>query len=272
MKIAVTGGKGGTGKSTIATALAHELAKKQEVLLIDADVDCPNDHLILNVERQKVKDIRQVIPSFDLGKCTKCGRCGEVCKFNAIASVKGNFPIFIQSICNGCQACLISCPVEAISKTSRVVGEIFEGKKGNLKLVSAQIKPRYFGSAFVVGKELEYAKEEGITILDTAAGTHCNVIEAIYEYDDIIAVTEPTPLGAHDLELILKLLRRLGKKAMVVINRSDIGDKSLIEAIIKEYGATKLADIPYSKKFIEAYSKGEVIMDKNIKKIIAKIK
>ena len=80
MKIAITGGKGGTGKSTIATALAYEFSKTKKVLLVDADVDCPNDHLILSVKRHIVKDIKQVIPRFDLSKCKQCGKCGEVCR------------------------------------------------------------------------------------------------------------------------------------------------------------------------------------------------
>jgi len=77
--IGITGGKGGTGKSTVATAMAYELAKKNKVLLVDADVDCPNDHLLLTIERKHLKTIEQRIPNFKLNKCTKCGSCGKVC-------------------------------------------------------------------------------------------------------------------------------------------------------------------------------------------------
>ncbi len=276
MKIGITGGKGGTGKSTVATALAFELAKNNTVLLVDADVDCPNDHLILAIKRNKVKDIKQVIPKFDFSKCKKCGKCGEVCKYNAVAAVKGNFPIFIESICNGCHACIIACPNNAIKKSEKIVGEIFEGSYKNIDLISAQIKPRYFGSAFVVGKEKEYAKNKekdyDYVITDTAAGTHCNVLEALSDCEVVIAVTEPTPLGEHDLDLILKLLKILKKESKIVVNRSDIGDKNLIRNLVKKYKAKIIAEIPYSKRFIELYSEGKPMQNKNISKIIEEIK
>jgi MinD superfamily P-loop ATPase len=132
MKIGITGGKGGTGKSTIATALAYELSRESKVLLVDADVDCPNDHLILGIERNLLKNVEQRIPKWDLYKCTKCGLCGEVCKTNAIVSIKGKEPIFMKSQCNGCGACFIKCPVKAISWDKKQIGQIFDGKNHNL--------------------------------------------------------------------------------------------------------------------------------------------
>jgi len=275
MRIGITGGKGGTGKSTIATALAYELAKKNKVLLIDADVDCPNDHIILPINRDKVKDVKQVIPKFDLSKCRKCGKCGEACRFNAIAAVKGKIPIFVECPCNGCQACIIACPNNAIKKGERIVGEIFKGKKGDLTLVSAQIIPNYAGSAFVVGKEKEFAKKTekdyDHIITDTSPGAHCNVIEALQDCDLPIAVTEPTPLGVHDLDLILKLVQVLNKKAKIVLNRSDIGDKDLIKRIAKKYNTEIITEIPYSKKLIEQYSSGKPVKIKLVDDIIRKI-
>ena len=105
MIIGVTGGKGGTGKSTIATALAFELAKKNKVLLVDADADCPNDHLILGIERKLVKNVYQRVPKWDFEKCIKCGLCGKICKTKAIVAIKRKYPIFIQQQCNGCGVC-----------------------------------------------------------------------------------------------------------------------------------------------------------------------
>jgi len=101
-KIGVTGGKGGTGKSTVATALAVELGKKHRVLLLDADADCPNDHLLLGIERKLVKKVKQRIPKWDFEKCVQCGKCSEVCKVNAIFAPKGKQPIFMPQQCNGC--------------------------------------------------------------------------------------------------------------------------------------------------------------------------
>ena len=272
MKIGITGGKGGTGKSTIATALAHELSKRAKVLLVDADVDCPDDHLILSIERNKVQDVKQIIPEFDLSKCIKCGKCGEVCRFSAVAAVKDRYPIFIECPCNGCGACIISCPAKAIKRSFKKVGEIFEGNKKGLKLISAQIVPNYAMSVFVVEKQLDYVKkiekDYDYVFVDTAAGTHCNVIEALRHCDEVISVTEPTPLGAHDLKLILELLKILGKKSKVIINRSDIGEKNLLLKIIKEHGTDIFSEIPYCKSFIESYSKGKPIEGERISKIV----
>ena len=108
MKIAITGGKGGTGKSTISTALAVELAKKYKVILVDADVECPDDHIILSIKREKVKDVTAFLPLFNEKKCLKCGKCGEVCKENAIILIKDKFPFIAGKQCNGCGACLVS--------------------------------------------------------------------------------------------------------------------------------------------------------------------
>ena len=141
MRIAITGGKGGTGKSTVATALAIELSKKNKVLLIDADVDCPNDHLILNIKRKKVKDIYQPIPKFNLSKCKKCGRCAEVCREHAIIFIKDKYPILIPEQCIGCSACMIACPNKAISKDKKKIGTVYFGKyskKNSINFFSAE--------------------------------------------------------------------------------------------------------------------------------------
>ena len=84
VKIAITGGKGGTGKSMVATSLAVELARKGKTVLADVDVECPNDHLLLSARRKKVRKIYQPIPKWDFKKCTKCGMCYDACKFDAI--------------------------------------------------------------------------------------------------------------------------------------------------------------------------------------------
>ena len=140
MKIAVTGGKGGTGKSTIATSLAVELSKRNKVLLFDADVECPNDHIILSIKREKVKDVYQPLPKFNFDKCIKCGLCSKVCRKKAIVFVKGKYPIFLPDVCIGCSACIISCPVNAIERDKKKIGVIYQGKvQKNLSFVSGEM-------------------------------------------------------------------------------------------------------------------------------------
>ncbi len=271
MRIAITGGKGGTGKSTVATALAVKLSKENKVLLVDADVDCPNDDIILSINPKRIKDVETMIPRFDKTKCIKCGKCGQVCKENAIVQIRGKFPILVPEQCNGCNACKIICPVDAISEAKQKIGEIFIGKKGNITLVSGKIKPGVEESSLVVHAMKKYIKQTqknyNWIIIDTAAGTHCPVIAALLDADLGIAVTEPTPLGNHDLTLILELMKQLEIKSKIVLNRSDIADKKIIEKTAERFKSEIIAEIPYNKKIQEAYSKGEVIKHKAIKKI-----
>ncbi|MFH1510877.1 MAG: ATP-binding protein, partial [Candidatus Woesearchaeota archaeon] len=261
--LGITGGKGGTGKSTIATALAWQLSKSMRVLLVDADVDCPNDHLILDIKRKELKTIKQRIPKFDLGKCTRCRSCGKACRTNAIIAIRDNNPIFLPNQCNGCGACKIVCLSNAISWDSKEIGKLFSGKKGNIDLILGELKTNQPISEFIVrqlNEEIEKRKDNyDYIIIDTAAGTHCPVITALEKTDSVIAITEPTPLGAHDLEIVLKLLSKLGKTGSIITNKSDIGDKKIIEAIAKKYGLQILFEIPYSKEIINSYSSGKPI-------------
>jgi len=269
-KIAVTGGKGGTGKSTVATALAMELSKKNKVLLVDADVDCPNDHLILNLKRKKEKDVFQPIPKINKEKCQKCGKCAEVCREKAIVFVEDRYPILIPEQCIGCSACIISCPHGAIGEDKKKIGTIYSSKKGNLEFISAETEIGVEEESPVVNalkKQIKKEDNHDFVIIDSSPGIHCNVISALQDCELALCVTEPTPLGAHDLRLILELLKKLNIPAQIILNKSNIGDKELIQKKAEEYNSKIIAKIPYSKKILEQYSKGELIEDSNIKKI-----
>ena len=275
MKIAITGGKGGTGKSTVATALALELAKNKKTMLIDADVDCPNDHIILNIKREKVKDIFQPIPKFDFSKCKKCGRCAEVCREHAIVFIKDKYPMLIPEQCIGCSACMIACPNNAIGKEKKKIGTIYKGKNYGLDFFSAETEIGVEEESPVVNalkKNIKNKeKEYDFILVDSSPGTHCNVISALQDCELAFCVTEPTPLGQHDLELSLKLLKKLKIPSKIILNRADIGDKNLIKEISKKYKTEIIAEIPYKKKILEAYSKGEPIKNENIRKIAEKL-
>ncbi|MEA3343618.1 MAG: ATP-binding protein [archaeon] len=269
--IGITGGKGGTGKSTVATALAVELGKKSKVLLADMDADCPNDHLLLNIERKHLATAFQRIPKWDMNKCTRCGACAAACKTNAIICTKGNTPIFMQSQCNGCGACKITCPAGAISWDKKPVGTIYEGASYGIDLLSSELKINEPVSEIVVGKAAEIIekrkKEYDFILVDTAAGTHCDVISALGICDTAMCVTEPTPLGLHDLELIMELLTRLKTPFEIVLNRYENNHNSQVSTAISKYNKTLLAKIPYKKEIMLAYSKGIPIKEKSIQKI-----
>ncbi|MFP4117091.1 MAG: P-loop NTPase [Candidatus Aenigmatarchaeota archaeon] len=272
MKIAVTGGKGGTGKSTVATALATELSKHGDVLLVDADVDCPNDHLLLSMELEEVKDVETMIPVFDEEKCRKCGRCSEVCRENAIVQVQDKYPILSENQCTGCQACMIACPFDAISPSKQTIGKIYEAK-GVVDLVSGDMNPGVEESSLVVNALKGYIKEDeyDYVVIDTAAGTHCPVIAALMDVDLGIAVTEPTPLGEHDLDLILELMNELGLVSRVVVNRSDIAESEGVERISEKWGVPIVAEIPYSRDIERDYAQGKPIKHESIERIAGDI-
>lgn len=272
MRIAITGGKGGTGKSTVAVALSYLLAKTKKVLLVDADVDCPSDDLLLGLKLKKMKDVESMIPKFNFNKCIKCGKCAQVCRENAIVFVKGRNPVFIPSQCIGCRACKIVCPVGAISETKQKIGEIFMTKNKNLTLISGKMNPGIEESSLIVNAVKKFIIEQkqnyDYIIIDTAAGTHCPVIAALLGSDFVLAVTEPTPLGAHDLDLILTLTEKLKIKSNIILNRSDIGPQKLIKKVGEKHQAKIIAEIPYSKEIQKAYSRGRPIEIEMIKKII----
>jgi MinD superfamily P-loop ATPase len=271
LRIAVTGGKGGTGKSTVAVALAFELAKKGGVLLVDADVDCPDDHLIASIPRARIRDVHKDVPVFDMGKCTRCGRCGEVCKMKAIIAVGGRDPMLVPEQCSGCGACGIACPSNAITFTRKKVGTVYGGERGGVRLLSGELEVGEIVSEFVVNALNAEAKRASAgrahTIVDTAAGTHCSVISALRGSDIAFAVAEPTPLGEHDLRLILELLEKLGVPSKVVLNRSDIADSSVVRRIAEDFGTTVAAEIPFDRKVFEQYSRGEPVSHPAIAKL-----
>ncbi len=270
MKIAVTGGKGGTGKSTVATALAVELSKYGNVLLVDADVDCPNDHLLLDMERKEVSEVETMIPEFNERKCKKCGRCSEVCKENAIVQVQDKYPILSEDQCTGCRACMFACPFDAISPSKQTIGKIYESE-GIVDMVSGEMDAGVEESSLVVNalkKHVEKKSGYDYVVVDTAAGTHCPVISALVDVDLGIAVTEPTPLGEHDLNLILELMDKLEVESKVVVNRSDIADNTGVKEVSERWKVPVIAMIPYSKDIERDYAQGKPIKHKSIEKMV----
>ena len=267
-KIAITGGKGGTGKSTVAILFANQLLKKgKKVILCDCDVECPNDYLL--VGQKLVKPIKKTyikFPKLDKRKCTKCGLCARTCRSNAIFQAPGKYPVFIKDLCSGCGACWIVCPHKAIKPKKEEAGKIFVNKvKENLWLITGLAKPGLEETGPIVTETKKFAlkfaeqKKTDIILFDTAAGTHCPVISALLECDLAYAITEPTPMGAYDLNLILDLCKKLKISTKIVLNQADLGTKQGIEKTAKNYKIKIEKEFPYSRKLIEAYSKGRLL-------------
>jgi len=273
MKIAITGGKGGTGKSMVATSLAVELAKNKKTILVDADGECPNDHLLLNIKRKKYATIYQPIPKWNFNKCLKCGKCASVCKQNAIVFVKNKFPAFVKDICIGCKACIVACPEKAISETKKEIGTVYTGKNYNVNLITGELKLGELASGEIVVEVRKYSEKinkkikSEIILIDSAAGIGCPVIASLVGTNYIVAVTEPTPSALHDLKRVLYLANHFKIKHGIVINKFDLA-KSFCLEIEKFAKANKIqiiGKIPYRKDFVDSTIKMKPVVETNPK-------
>ena len=252
MKLTVTSGKGGVGKSLIASAIALNLSKKYKTILFDADAECPNDHLILEIKMRKILDVYKFYPIIDKRKCRKCGVCAKTCKFNAIFFVPGEYPKIIKENCIGCGACKLFCPFNAIKEGKEKVGEILEGDLKKLKVLSARAKVGIEETSLVIkkGKSILQTKKADVYITDTEAGTHCPTINALMGNEKALIVVEPTKFGIHDFLKILKLTRELKIEALALINKSDIGNKRKVYELCRKKKVEIIGEIPFMKELI----------------------
>jgi len=270
MIISVASGKGGTGKTTIAVNLALVLAKdkKRSVQYLDCDVEEPNAHLFLKPKISNVKSVGIAIPKINDTKCNYCGKCAEVCVYNAIA-VTGNKVLVFPGLCHGCGACTLFCPEKAISEEEKEIGILEEGKAGSIHFVHGRLNigepmaPPVIREIKKKIKKNDIKNEnDTITLIDAPPGTSCPVIESIKESDYTILVTEPTPFGLHDLILAVEVLKKLKIPHGVVLNKCDIGDHK-VEDYCKNNNIPILLSIPLDREIAIAYSKGIPIVQIN---------
>ena len=274
MIIAVASGKGGTGKTTVAVSLALSVLGLDGVgspVLVDCDVEEPNAALFLNPTIRERREVGQMIPEVDLDACTLCGRCAEVCEFNAIAVV-GEKVLVFPELCHACGSCALNCPTDAISEVLDIMGVIEGGSTGSAGSECAS--PSDAGLEFAHGilnvgelmavpvisqlKEWAIPQEHADrpVILDAPPGNACPVVEVMQEADFVLLVTEPTPFGLHDLRQAVEVARgEMGLPVGVVINREGVGDQGVDDFCAAE-GIPILMRIPIERRIAEAYSEG----------------
>ena len=268
--VAVTGGKGGTGKTTVAVNLAAALTiMNHHVLLVDTDVDSPTTSIVLGVRPETLRTVEAFVPKILETKCIKCGRCAEACRPHALVQIKNRYPMFFEELCSGCEACRISCPAEAIAAGKKTLGTVNRTSKDHMTFIGGELRIGEARSAEVVVEAKQAAFDEAcnddydIMIVDTAPGTHCNVVQGLRASDLAIAGTEPTPLGIYDLELILQLSREIGIPTKVVINKSTLagGDTEEVAQMAAKHGSEVFAEIPVDKQLFKAYVMGKPLVE-----------
>lgn len=257
MKIAVASGKGGTGKTTVATSLAWvAAANDRTVAYLDCDVEEPNGHLFLKPQILREQPVNKPIPVVDQGRCTHCGLCSQACRYGAIACVGQQTFIFTE-LCHSCGGCLLVCPEDAIREVPQPIGLLRTGASGPVQFVEGVLNVGEAMSPPAIRAVKGAAPKVELTILDCPPGTSCPVIESVRGCDLLLLVTEPTPFGLHDLKLAVEMARALRLRFGVVVNRADVGDREVWDYCRRQRIAI-LAEIPDDRAVAEAYSRGEM--------------
>ncbi len=256
MKIAITSGKGGVGKTFAATCLATVIAENQDVTYIDCDVEAPNAHLFLKPDAVHSAEQRLAcIEGMDPKKCTYCGLCVKVCYFNAIVVGKKNAMAFPE-LCRWCGACEIVCPQDALIVGERSIGSVYRGQVGRIDLNWATLQAGAGGMTVRLIQQIKEKSDGNLTILDSPPGTSCAVVNTIQDTDVVVLVSDPTRFGMHDLRLSVHLCRSMNIEPFVLINRSCIGDLEQLRQWCSEENLPILAEIPDDRNIAELYSKG----------------
>ena len=260
MILAVASGKGGTGKTTIATNLARVASEnEQPVRYIDCDVEEPNGHIFLRPQIAERRDVTVDIPHVDVKLCTGCEACGRICRYNAIVAIKKSVLVF-EKLCHSCGGCWRVCPAGAITPEPMKIGEIEIGRSGQLECVTGRLRVGYVTTPALIREVKKSIEPSGLTVLDVPPGTSCPVVTSLRGADFALLVTEPTPFGLHDLTLAVELARELGLPFAVAINRDGIGDDR-VDRYCRDEGIEVLLRVPDDRRIAEAYSNGDMIVD-----------
>ena len=255
MRIAIASGKGGTGKTTVATNLAWVASQNdRQVAYLDCDVEEPNGHIFLKPEIAHRKPVETFIPRVDPDRCTVCGQCGQLCRYSAIIPI-GSKVLVYPELCHACGGCSLVCPAEAISEVPRELGMLETGRAGPIDFAQGLLHIGQPMSPPVIKAVKSTYQEADLTIIDAPPGTSCPVIEAVRETDFVILVTEPTPFGLHDLKLAVEMVRVLKLPMGVVINRADVGNLDTRD-FCRARRIPILCEIPDDRRLAEAYSRG----------------
>jgi len=258
MIISVASGKGGTGKTTVATNLALSI---EDVQFFDCDVEEPNANIFLKAKIDDSENISVSVPVIDKTKCDYCGKCSEFCAYNALAVVPSDVLVFPE-LCHSCGGCELVCPNDAVNWHERVVGRIEHGPANGIDFYHGLLNVGEMQAIPVIKALKRKVDRSKNVIIDVPPGTSCPVIESIGGSDYCILVTEPTPFGLHDLKLAIEVVRHMNIPFGVIINRDGIGDKK-VEVYCQNENIPILLKIPERRKIAHLYSKGIALVSES---------
>lgn len=258
MIVSFASGKGGTGKTLMATNLAAMLADRRPTSFVDADVEEPNGHLFLKHDDARIERVGVSLPVLE-GVCTGCGACQSACNFNAILALKDRVMVFPE-LCHSCGACSIVCPQRALREQPHEIGAVAYAQLGALRLVSGRLDVGQARATPLVEAVVEagaHGHETELVLVDSPPGTSCAAMAAVRRSDLVVLVTEPTPFGLNDLRLAVEMCRALDRRIVAVINRSDLGDDEVLRYLTQE-GIPLMGQLPFDRSIATAYAHGQL--------------
>jgi len=257
--IAIASGKGGTGKTLVATSLALALKDRDKIQLVDCDVEEPNAHIFMKPVITRSEAVSIPVPRITEDKCTYCGKCAEVCIYHAIAVIEKNVLIF-PKLCHGCGACSYLCPEKAIKEEERIIGIVETGYSDGIAFAQGKLAVGEPMAPPIIRKVKSLMNNNGTVIIDVSPGTTCPVVESVKGSSFCLLVTEPTPFGLNDLALAVETVRKLNIPCGVVLNRAG-ADDSLIAEYCRQEKVPVLLTIPLDIEIARLYSKGITLVN-----------
>ena len=267
LRVAIASGKGGTGKTLLATNLAAVIAARgTRVALVDCDAEAPNDHLFFGLDEVSAEPVSVTTALVDPDACTACGICRDACAFGAIR-ILGDSALVFDELCHGCGVCRLVCPSKAITEPRREVGVVewaraLRDASGELTIVSGRLAIGDVKTPEVIRASRARAEElaPDVVLLDAPPGVACAAVAAVRGADVLVLVTEPTPFGLHDLDLSVRLARDMGMPTAIIVNRAGTGDID-IDEWAREREIPVLLHIPFDRAIARTYASGALLVD-----------
>lgn len=256
MKISVASGKGGTGKTLVATNLA---AVGDDPLLVDLDVEEPNDFHFFAGEVVDEQPAYRMLPAIDESLCDRCGKCAEICEFRSIAVLPNKVLVFPE-LCHACGACILLCPKKAISETDHPIGKIVRMSNGERELIFGELAVGEAMATPLIRQVKSKISSNTNAVIDCPPGISCPAVESVLGSDFCVLVTEPTKFGLHDLDLAVRMLRKIEVQSGVMINKYGIPGID-IESYCRDNSLRIIGRIPFDRKIAEKYANGELVTD-----------